>query len=285
MSRTGADQGPGLHSDEFIKLDQNISAFRMSTPRRMLDTRRSDGSIDQSRVLIIGIPHAATIVLHEPFITRQPGDPAHERCMQAARAILSMTFSILGSSIDFRHLYCFTSFSWTAAGRALIRDYALKESRGDVAGLQQVRGELDVLVMALEMIGVYAKLGTAGARLLQSQFDDRRSLLPREDGHEVGNRMQGVTTSLAGPLSSGPSAAMDFAGPFDQNNAFAVADPSWASLLPRAPDGSIMTFDNFPTESQLQELDVNFLESLVPSSSTVLPPTTTTAFQTAATAA
>lgn len=75
------------NSAVFKQLDQDIIGFQLSIPREYQQLALHIGS-DINVSLIHAIPHAATILLHEPFCTMEDNDKSMKRCINAARTIL-----------------------------------------------------------------------------------------------------------------------------------------------------------------------------------------------------
>jgi hypothetical protein len=76
-----------LHSPEFQGLDNALVAFQLSIPRQYHQAELHAAS-DTRVSLVHAIPHASVILLHEPFVTMEDGDPSMKKCSVAAREIL-----------------------------------------------------------------------------------------------------------------------------------------------------------------------------------------------------
>lgn len=80
-------------SRQFKQLDSDAETFLLSIPREYHNVQQF--ALQDTRVcLVFALPHAATILLHEPWCTSQPGDFSMMRCSKSARAILEDIYSL-----------------------------------------------------------------------------------------------------------------------------------------------------------------------------------------------
>lgn len=95
---------------EFKKLDSDIVAFRLSTPREYQTTQYY--TLEPKIALIYALPFAATILLHENFCTMADEDASLSRCLAAARAILEAIYTLWSKFYLDSSLHLGSFFSW-----------------------------------------------------------------------------------------------------------------------------------------------------------------------------
>lgn len=84
-------------SSAFKKLDADTVTFRLSVPREF-QTIQQHANPDNRMCLIFSVPHASTILLHEPFCTMTPGCASLARCLLSAKAILESIYTLWSES-------------------------------------------------------------------------------------------------------------------------------------------------------------------------------------------
>lgn len=156
----------------FKRLDADALTFRLSIPREF-QIQFQTGPQDNRLWLVFALPHTATILLHEWFCTTAEGDLALARCLLSARAILNAIFSLLsepslspsqelglttdlmprlGSSFEVGLVAPCLLFCWTAAGRTLVRDLALKRMRGQLSEAEAIKVDVSTIIAAMRSV-------------------------------------------------------------------------------------------------------------------------------------
>ncbi|KAL8293235.1 hypothetical protein RQP46_000929 [Phenoliferia psychrophenolica] len=120
---------------EFISLDYALTKFRTTTSA---DFFNAGSSINGHLASAYAIPHAASILLHEPFCDRWDKSPSSSiaRCLTSAKCVVNSTYVLYQSSNDLSSLDPFIGFCWTVIGRALVRDHAIRRLWGDIDSAQ-----------------------------------------------------------------------------------------------------------------------------------------------------
>lgn len=177
---------PCHHSSAFKKLDADTVTFRLSVPREF-QTMQQHANPDNRMCLIFSVPHASTILLHEPFCSMTPGCPSLARCLLSAKAILESiytlwsesfrrcssctgfndAFALAGSSFEIGLLAPFVNFTWAVAGRespcplpltagadaapsgTLVRDLAIRQAKNNLMGQEQLKSDVNTILAAL----------------------------------------------------------------------------------------------------------------------------------------
>ena len=105
-------------SPDFKRLDALIVAFRLSFPKRYKNILGMEKGAVADTALITAhvVPHAATILLHEPFCV-QADDVSMRRCLTSARAILGIIYLLWNNTSDISLLQPFITFTYATAGR------------------------------------------------------------------------------------------------------------------------------------------------------------------------
>ncbi|GAA6042228.1 hypothetical protein JCM8097_005105 [Rhodosporidiobolus ruineniae] len=113
-------------SPEFVELDVALSKFKATQSAKFFDATGTfiDGFLTSAYV----VPHVATILLHEAMTDRLDQSPSSSlaRCLAAAKCVVNSMFILYQSSYDLGGCDPFIPFTWSVAGRALVRDYATR---------------------------------------------------------------------------------------------------------------------------------------------------------------
>ncbi|KAM0749887.1 hypothetical protein T439DRAFT_41771 [Meredithblackwellia eburnea MCA 4105] len=171
---------------EFMELDFALSKFRAATSA---DFFNSASSINTYLASAYAIPHAASILLHEPFIDRYDKSPTSSiaRCLNSAKCVINSTYVLYQSSNDLSGLDPFLGFCWSVVGRALVRDHALRTLWGDIDSAQFSK------TLAEHCLSFTTRCSKGGVgildnltKTLQGLLDDPFQLLP-PDMDDAGN--------------------------------------------------------------------------------------------------
>ncbi|KAM0755924.1 hypothetical protein T439DRAFT_15844 [Meredithblackwellia eburnea MCA 4105] len=163
------------NSPSFKRIDSDIEAFQLSIPREYKDILEIANS-DSRLCLISALPYTSLILLHEQLCTSEEGDVSMAKCLKAARGILKAIYTLWSSSFDIGLLAPFINFSWSCAGRTLIRHMAMKEAKGDFSESTQVRADVGLLIAA--MTAFKTPLGDSTAAVLQALLEHPEDALP-----------------------------------------------------------------------------------------------------------
>ncbi|KAK4057271.1 hypothetical protein OIO90_001768 [Microbotryomycetes sp. JL221] len=149
----------------FKQLDQDLIAFRNSIPREYQHVSLQ-AHTDALISLVHAIPHASTILLHEPFVTMSETDPSMTKCVNSARAILDTIFTLYSSSFELSLLVPFINFTWAVAGRTLVRQLALKSLRKQTSECDELRSSVNTIISAMK--SGRTKLGLSTSQALEA---------------------------------------------------------------------------------------------------------------------
>jgi len=124
--------------DDFKALDYALAKFRATTSANFID---AGDQIDSALASAYCIPHAATILLHEPFCDIHDQDPSSSlaRCLTSAKCVINSTYVLGQSSNDLQGTDPFLPWCWTIVGRSLVRDGAIRSVWGDHEAAQVAR--------------------------------------------------------------------------------------------------------------------------------------------------
>lgn len=105
---------------EFARLHATIEVFRNSLPA-IYSAPEAITQLDSRFALVVALTHVALIVLHEPFVTSQAGDPSMSVCGQAARAIFASILQLWTTSYDIAQTkqVPYMAYCWAVTGREL----------------------------------------------------------------------------------------------------------------------------------------------------------------------
>ncbi|KAM0789214.1 hypothetical protein ACM66B_000059 [Microbotryomycetes sp. NB124-2] len=159
----------------FKQLDQDLTAFRNSIPRQYQHVSLQAHS-DALISLVHAIPHASTILLHEPFVTMAENDPSMVKCVASARAILETIFTLYSSSFELSLLVPFINFTWAVAGRTLVRELALKQVRKQTKDCDELRSSVNTIIAAMK--SGRSKLGASTSQALEALLQCPSACLP-----------------------------------------------------------------------------------------------------------
>ncbi|GAA6003786.1 hypothetical protein JCM10207_003598 [Rhodosporidiobolus poonsookiae] len=170
-------------TDAFKRLDAEIQSFRSSVPReyQLGSWIPSSGQLDildETRLCLVhGLGHAATILLHEPWVsTLDIGDEGMRKCCESARGILQAVFTLLSTSTEVTLYSPYINYVWAVAGRTFVREIAMKMARNESDGVDELRNHVNTLIAALK--AYKTPLGAASASQLQFLADDPLRTLP-----------------------------------------------------------------------------------------------------------
>ncbi|KAK4051406.1 hypothetical protein OIV83_002890 [Microbotryomycetes sp. JL201] len=159
----------------FKQLDSDLTAFRNSIPRQYQHVSLQAHS-DALISLVHAIPHASTILLHEPFVTMAETDPSMVKCVASARAILETIFTLYSSSFELSLLVPFINFTWAVAGRTLVRELALKQVRKQTKDCDELRSSVNTIIAAMK--SGRSKLGESTSQALEALLQCPSACLP-----------------------------------------------------------------------------------------------------------
>ncbi|KAI5477590.1 C6 transcription factor [Pseudohyphozyma bogoriensis] len=172
---------------EFTELDFDLGKFRALTSA---DFFKSGGTIDSHLASAYAIPHAASILLHEPFTERwdKSATSSLARCLMSAKCVVNSTYVLYSSSSDLSGLDPFIGWCWTVVGRSLVRDYAVKRLWGDLDSASFS------LMLAQHCLSFTTRCSQSGkpipilaamAATMQGFLDNPDALLPFEGGEDT----------------------------------------------------------------------------------------------------
>ncbi|KDE06717.1 hypothetical protein MVLG_02914 [Microbotryum lychnidis-dioicae p1A1 Lamole] len=184
----------------FQALEQMIVDYQIHVPREYQQLYQHPNP-DSRMYLVFALPHAAVILLHEPFCTIRDDDVSMQKCSQSAKAILNSIFTLYSSSFEIGLLVPFTNFVWAVAGRTLVRELAIKIERNvDVLGQTRLRSEVTMILSAMR--AYKSGLGVSTSTALEYLLANPSHCLPEKDlkHHALGFRPvekmpTGVTTA------------------------------------------------------------------------------------------
>ncbi|SCV69806.1 BQ2448_1200 [Microbotryum intermedium] len=172
----------------FKALEQMIFDYQTHVPREYQQLYQHPNP-DSRMYLVFSLPHAAVILLHEPFCTIRDDDVSMQKCSQSAKAILNSIFTLYSSSFDIGLLVPFTNFVWAVAGRTLVRELAIKiERKVDVPGQTRLRSEVTMILSAMR--AYKSGLGVSTSTELEYLLANPSLCLPEKDlkHHALGFR-------------------------------------------------------------------------------------------------
>lgn len=145
-------------SDEFKALDYALAKFRTTTSADFIG---AGDQIDSALASAYCIPHAATILLHEPFCDIHDRDPNSSlaRCLTSAKCVINATYVLGQSANDLQGTDPFLSWCWTVVGRSLVRDMAIRSVWGEDDRAAVARG------LAEECLDFCSKIDVRGYKI------------------------------------------------------------------------------------------------------------------------
>ncbi|GAA5958364.1 hypothetical protein JCM3765_004807 [Sporobolomyces pararoseus] len=166
---------PGVRrSDAFRKLENDIIGFQASIPREYQST--SAATVDPRLHIVHSLPPAAMILLHERFVTSSPEDISAPITLRYAQQVMQVLHSVVSSSFEIGLLSPFMNYVWVVAGRNIVREIAFKMIRNSQDRIEQLRGDVQTILLALH--ACKTPLATSTAMQLQTLLDDPYRALP-----------------------------------------------------------------------------------------------------------
>ncbi|GAA5930423.1 Zn(II)2Cys6 transcription factor [Sporobolomyces koalae] len=161
-------------SDAFRKLENDIVGFQASIPREY--QTHSATTANPRLFAIHSLPSASMLLLHERFITTEPQDPSGPISLRFAQQVMQVLHSIVSTSFEIGYLSPFMNYVWVVAGRNLVREIAFRLIRNQVEGVEQLRGDVQTILLALHACKTPLAISTATQ--LQTLLDDPFRALP-----------------------------------------------------------------------------------------------------------
>ncbi|GAA6060693.1 hypothetical protein JCM10212_005075 [Sporobolomyces blumeae] len=247
------------NTDAFRRLESDIIGFQASIPR---EYQASSGAIitDPRLHMVHSIPPATMLLLHERFVTMDENDVSMPVCLRAAQQVMQALHRITGTSFEIGLLSPFITYTWTVAGRSLVREIALRTVRNRPEGIDQLRADVMLIIRALE--SCKTPLGLSTSTGLDELLKDPLRALPKGGQSPTGcpygavapppaNQTPMYTTILSSmdlsTLEQDPTTYLS-AGDFSSKASSATASgtPGWKPFSP--PLSSSTSFSS-PLES------------------------------------
>ncbi|GAA5895977.1 Zn(II)2Cys6 transcription factor [Sporobolomyces salmoneus] len=161
-------------SDAFRKLENDIIGFQASIPREYQSTCAT--TVDPRLHIVHSLPPASMILLHERFVTAQADDSSAPLTLRYAQQVMQVLHSVVSTSFEIGLLSPFMNYVWVVAGRNIVREIAFRMIRNQPAGIDQLRGDVQTILLALH--ACKTPLASSTAQQLQTLLDDPYRALP-----------------------------------------------------------------------------------------------------------
>ncbi|KAK7007951.1 hypothetical protein R3P38DRAFT_3026765 [Favolaschia claudopus] len=141
--------------------------------------------LDSDLYMVQIIPHAATIILHNPFLDFvDPHCASTPRCVNSARTILDAYHTYFATGLDAARLHPFAVICWYLAGVVLVQHCKHLIVMGEEQKRLAVWADLNTLRDAMLAYGERSAIGTRQENLLRALMreveDPERPLTPTE---------------------------------------------------------------------------------------------------------
>ncbi|KAF8480648.1 fungal-specific transcription factor domain-containing protein [Gautieria morchelliformis] len=147
----------------FKGLDTVIASFISSFPEQYKDPI-SNGVVDSHLYVAHLIPHAATLLLHDPHA--DGGDRSRGKLSVAAHAILDLVYLICSTDYDITLLDPTIIWCWSTAAQELVHEMQHMRQTGQTTQVAVLRSEIEVIRLALVRLGERLPLGYCQAKVL-----------------------------------------------------------------------------------------------------------------------
>ncbi|BGP16895.1 hypothetical protein JCM10213_007340 [Rhodosporidiobolus nylandii] len=169
---TAADFVKIRASPAFSKLEAALDAFRRRAPNQLI------ALLEPQAFLLPALTGASIILLHECFVTADADCPSRAKCLEAANVMLHNMEVLSSAAFHPRHIPPFLSFNFMVAGRAFIRELALRKKSGNATA-----EELEHLATTVrKFVGIMSQsrtpLGAKSASVLVVLLDNPELALP-----------------------------------------------------------------------------------------------------------
>ncbi|GAA6009697.1 hypothetical protein JCM11491_001063 [Sporobolomyces phaffii] len=260
-------------TDAFRKLENDIIQFQASIPREYQSTGAA--TLDPRLHIVHSLPAAVMILLHERFVTMQPGDPSGPVTLRYSQQVMQVLHSVVSTSFEIGLLSPFINYVWVVAGRNMVREIAFRMVRKQGEEIDSLRGDVQTILLALH--ACKTPLGSSTAAQLQTLLDDPYRLLPNGPGFydcldtQLGGSCDSQTKS-AGRGGGGPNDTSELLrstySSYPGSDFASVDTPSsTSSYKPFTPPlSTVSTHSSAPTtssgtEKTFQEIDETLVRS------------------------
>ncbi|GAA5897916.1 hypothetical protein JCM5296_004968 [Sporobolomyces johnsonii] len=171
------------NSPDFIALENSIIAFRHSLASFFAHDVSQNLLLDPRLSITPAILCTCMILLHENFCSMDEGDQSMAKCSASAKEIVDMLHGIVSTSFDVALLVPAVNFCWAVAGRTLVREIAIKQTKEIPQGVDQLKADVQAILAAMRSYRV--PIGALSANALELLLSHPEICLP---SHHVGQQ-------------------------------------------------------------------------------------------------